>query len=211
MMFEDKLENLIERMVSNGSLKTPKIIEAFREVPRHLFVPQSHRKHAYSDYALPTIGESTISQPSTVALMTEALEPKEGEKILEIGAGSGWQACILGHCVGERGKVISVEFDEKVAEFAKKNITKTKLKNVKIIHADGNKGHPSEAPYDSCIITAATPDIPKPIVEQLKVGGRIVAPVGPSEWCQMTVFKKTDNELKKHKVSNLSFAFVPLK
>ena len=98
MDLEEKKENLIKDLITLGALKTPKIIEAFRKVPRHLFVPPHEIEYAYVDIALPTFKGQTISQPYTVAVMTEALAPKEGEKILEVGTGSGWQACILGYC-----------------------------------------------------------------------------------------------------------------
>ena len=104
MKVEKKKELLIKDLISLGALKTPKIIEAFRNVPRHLFVPPHEIRYAYEDIALPTYKGQTISQPYTVAIMTEALAPKEGEKILEVGAGSGWQAAILGYCVGPKGR-----------------------------------------------------------------------------------------------------------
>ena len=210
MKLEKKKELLIRDLISLGALKTPKIIEAFRNVPRHLFIPLHEIRYAYEDIALPTYKGQTISQPYTVAIMTEALAPKEGEKILEVGAGSGWQAAILGYCVGPTGKVITIEIDEDLARFARRNIKKVGLKNVEVIIGDGSLGYEEEAPYDGCMITAACPEIPKPIVEQVKVGGRIVAPVGSLfEQAMILAYKGKGNKLEKRYLG--PFIFVPLR
>jgi len=210
MDFEKAREKLVKNLVSLGVLKTPKIIEAFLNIPRHLFVPKEQLPYAYVDVALPTLKSSTISQPYTVAVMTEALQPKEGDKILEVGAGSGWQAAILGYCVAPRGKVITIEIDEDLVKFAKTNLKKVKTKNVIVIHGDGSLGYPKEAPYDGCIITAACPEIPPPIVEQTKIGGRIVAPIG-TVWEQRMIVavKRKNGNLRKEDLG--SFVFVPMK
>lgn len=208
--FQSEKERLIKHLIEQKALKTPRIIEAFRKIPRHLFVPEEHLSYAYEDYPLPTIGGQTISQPYTVAIMTEALEPKLGEKILEIGSGSGWQAAILGYCVDKKGKIITLEIDPDLVEFAKKNIKKVKLKNVEIICDDGKLGYPKEAPYDKCIITAACDGIPKLVIEQTKIGGRIVAPVNSFFGQSMIVADKiSESKLKKKDLG--SFVFVPLR
>jgi len=211
MSFEEERESLIKHLIESKALKTPRIIEAFRKIPRHLFVRKEYLSHAYDDIPLPTFCGQTISQPYTVAIMTEALNPKPGEKILEIGSGSGWQAAILGYCVGKKGKVITVELEKTLIEFARKNLKKLKLKlNVEVIHWDGKKGYPKEAPYDKCIITAGCPEIPEPVLNQVKVSGRIVAPVD-SFWGQrmLVIDKISEKEFRKKDLG--SFIFVPLR
>jgi len=210
MIFEEQRELLIKHLIEVGALKTPKIIEAFRKIPRDFFVRKDYLKYAYEDIPLPTFSGQTISQPYTIAIMTEALIPKSGEKILEIGSGSGYQAALLGYCVGKKGKVITIELEKELVEFSKKNIKKVKLKNVKIIHGDGKKGYPKEAPYDKCIITAACDEVPKAIIGQVKINGRIVAPVNNLFGQRMMVIDKTGkNKFKKKDLG--SFIFVPLR
>lgn len=203
-------ELLVKHLVSVDALKTPRIIEAFKKIPRHLFVRKDYLNHAYDDIPLPTYNGQTISQPYTVAIMTEALNPKPGEKILEIGAGSGYQAAIIGKCVGTKGKIITIELESDLVEISKKNIEKIKLKNVIIIHGDGKLGYSKEAPYDKCIITAACDEIPKSVIKQVKIGGRIVAPVNDFLGQKMLVVDKiSETEFKKQDLG--SFVFVPLR
>jgi len=205
-------KELIEYMVRSKVLKTPKIIDAFEKIPRHKFVPEDYISSAYMDFALPTLKDSTISQPSTVAIMTEALDPKEGEKVLEIGTGSGWQACLLAHCVGEKGKVVTIEYDKDLAEFGRENIIKFEFNNIEAVVGDGSVGYDKEAPYDKIIFTCAVPSIPKSVLDQLKIGGRIVAPVGSIEVQRMVAIDKTGkDEFAETEIESLSFAFVKLK
>ncbi|MDI6807057.1 MAG: protein-L-isoaspartate(D-aspartate) O-methyltransferase [Candidatus Aenigmarchaeota archaeon] len=209
MEFEEEKERLIRSMIMAGSLKTEKIIEAFRKIPRHLFVTEEYLKSAYLDVALPTIGGSTISQPTTVAIMTEALQPKKGEKILEVGTGSGWQACLLAYCVGSKGKIVTIDIDPKLIEFAKKNIKKFNVKNIRIICCDGSVGYEKEAPFDRIMVTAACPAIPKPLIEQLKIKGRMVVPVGPEQGQRMLLVDKLGrNKLVQRDIGE--FVFVKL-
>jgi protein-L-isoaspartate(D-aspartate) O-methyltransferase len=206
----EKNELLVKHLISVGVLKTPKIIEAFRKTPRHFFVRKYYLNHAYDDIPLPTYRGQTISQPYTVAIMTEALAPEPGEKVLEIGAGSGYQAAIIGRCVGTKGKVITIELESDLVEISKKNIKKVRLKNIRVVCGDGKLGYPKEAPYDKCIITAACNGIPKPVIEQIKVGGRIVAPVNDFLGQKMLVVDKvSETEFKKEDLG--SFVFVPLR
>lgn len=203
-------ERLVEHLISANALKTSRIIEAFRKTPRHLFVREDYISHAYEDIPLPTFNGQTISQPYTVAIMTETLDPEPGNKILEIGAGSGYQAALLARCIGPKGKVITVELEKKLVEFAKKNIENADIKNVKIIKWDGKKGYKKESPFDRCIITAACPEIPKSIFKQTKIGGKIVAPVNDLFGQKMLVVEKLSE--KEFKTKNLgSFVFVPLR
>jgi protein-L-isoaspartate(D-aspartate) O-methyltransferase len=209
---EKEKKLLIEQMIKSRILKTPKIIDAFEKISRHEFVTKEYVNSSYMDFALPTLRESTISQPSTVAIMTEALDPREGEKILEIGTGSGWQTSLLAYIIGNKGKVVSIEFDPDLVEFAKKNIHRLGIKNVEVILGDGSLGHKKEAPYDKIIFTCATPSIPKPIKEQLRMGGRIVAPVGSIEVQRMlTIDRVGKDEFAESEVEPVSFVFVGLK
>ena len=185
------------------------IIDAFLAVPRDLFVLGDFAESAYLDIALPIVGGSTISQPTTVAMMLEALEPKSGEKVLEIGTGSGWQACLLSRCVGRKGSVVTIEINQGVADFAKSNIGKIKPSKVKTVVGDGSAGYPKEAPYNKIIYTAAAPSIPQEVISQLAVGGRLVAPVGS---LTMQIMKIVDraSEKKVNEREIGTFQFVPL-
>jgi len=150
-------EGLIKSWISSGTIKDRKVIEAFRKIPREEFIEESRREESYGDYPLP-IGEGqTISQPTTVAIMTQALELEEGHKVLEVGSGSGYQAAIITEIIGTKGKIISTEIVPELAELAKNNIKKLALKNIEILNYDGSKGYAKEAPYDRILVAAASP------------------------------------------------------
>jgi len=207
--FEERRNALVEYLICEGVLVTKEIIDAFRKVPREEFVPEELKDEAYIDIPLP-IGEGqTISQPTTVAIMTEALKPEKGNKILEVGAGSGYQAAILCEIVGEEGIVYTVERLKKLYEFAKKNIEKCGYKNVKLFLGDGSIGLKEFAPYDRIIVTACAPKIPEPLISQLKDGGRMVIPVGRMYGIQkLLLIKKNGENIKEENLG--PFAFVPL-
>jgi len=200
---------LIRYWVSSGILKDKKVIKAFKKIPRENFIKEKDIKEAYGDYPLQIGDGQTISQPTTVMLMTEALELKEGDKVLEVGAGSGYQSAIIANIVGKMGKVISTEIVPELAEFARKNIEKLKFKNIKIILHDGSRGYQKDAPYDKIIVTAACPGIPKPLANQLKEDGVIVAPVGNLNEQIMIKARKKNSKLIEEKLGE--FMFVPLK
>jgi len=211
MDLDKQNEELIKNLISRGALKTERIIEAFRKVKRHNFVPEKYLHVAYVDAPLPLeeSSRSTISQPYTVAVMVEALQPKEGEKILDVGTGSGWQTCLLSYCVGEKGKIVTMEINEQIYNFARKNIEKFNFKNIIQILGDGSKGHKNEAPYDKIIITAAARKLPENLKKQLKVGGRIVVPIGGTFEQQMIILDKiSENKFKERSIGY--FIFVPL-
>jgi protein-L-isoaspartate(D-aspartate) O-methyltransferase len=176
-------------------------------IPRHLFVPASIRELAYRDSPLSIGHNQTISQPSTVITMTEALDVSPGQKILEIGAGSGWQAALLAKLVSH-GHVWTVERIKELVEFAKRNLEKAGIKNVTVIHGDGSAGLRRHAPYDRIIVTAACPDVPGPLLEQLKVGGKMVIPVGNVYLQRMIVLSKGAEKIERREIGN--FMFVPL-
>jgi protein-L-isoaspartate(D-aspartate) O-methyltransferase len=198
---------LIEHL-KRDVLKSKGLEKALRGTPRELFVPEECLGEAYEDYPLPLGHGQTISQPWTVVFMTEMLDVKKGMKVLEIGAGSGWQAALLGYMVGPRGKVLTVEINEWLADFARKNVAKTRLNNVFVARGDGTLGLKEEAPFNRIIITAATPKIPKPLEEQLREGGKLVAPVGRFNQV-MVLYQKTKKGLEE-KQSRGYFRFVPL-
>lgn len=203
-------QQLIEYWKRSRIVTDEKLLKAFNEVPRELFIKDGFEEEAYGDYPLP-IGEGqTISQPTTVMLMTQALELKEGNKVLEVGAGSGWQAAIIAKIVGKKGKVITTEIIKELAEFAKNNINKAKINNIKVINYDGSQGYKKDAPYDRIIITAACPKIPPPLIDQLKTGGILIAPVGSLVFGQdMIKLRKTISGITTQSLG--SFVFVPLK
>lgn len=190
-------------------IKDMKVIDAFKEVKRDSFMKPEHKEEAYGDYPLP-IGEGqTISQPTTVMLMTEALELKEGHKVLEVGSGSGYQAAIISKIVGEKGKVVSTEIIPELAEFAKRNLENAGIKNVEVINSDGSKGYKKEAPYDRILVAAASPRIPKALVSQLKENGIIIIPVGDLN--EQTMIKGTKKNSRLIEENLGQFMFVPLK
>ncbi len=201
-MDTEKKAMLINNLIKEGFLRSPAIINAFRKVPRENFVPSDLRKYAYVDEPLP-IGEGqTISQPLTVAAMTEALDAKPGQHVLEVGTGSGYQVAILSHIVGHRGSIVTTERIWSLFETAKKNLSG--YGNVTVINCDGSEGYEKEAPYDRIIVTASSPSVPKPLAGQLKDGGRMVIPVGN----EMLLIEKLHGKIKKTFLGY--YVFVPL-
>jgi protein-L-isoaspartate(D-aspartate) O-methyltransferase len=193
-----------------GFIKTEKVEEAMINVDRSIFVPQKYINESYEDKPLPIGYGQTISAPSIVAYMTELLELREGDKVLEIGTGSGYQTAILSYIVKEKGLIISIERIKELSEIAYKNLEKLGLhKNVKFIVGDGSIGYENDKPYDRILITAASPKIPNFIYDQLKNGGIAVMPVGSIEEQKLVVLKK--DELGKITIEyNISVIFVPL-
>jgi protein-L-isoaspartate(D-aspartate) O-methyltransferase len=208
MDFQEENEKLIEHIKSLGYLKSKQVEETLRKIPRHSFIPESMKDQAYRDFPLSIGFDQTISQPSTVVAMTEALDVKKDQKILEIGTGSGWQSAILSYLVGEKGFVYTVEVIKELAEFAKGNLQKMCVRNVEVFLKDGSLGLEEKAPFDRIIVTAACPDIPKLLLGQLKVGGIMVIPVGDVYLQEMIVVKKMKRGIEKKSIG--SFMFVPL-
>jgi protein-L-isoaspartate(D-aspartate) O-methyltransferase len=197
---------LIKSLIKDGYLKTPAIIDAFYKIDRIDFVPEDLKQEAYGNYPLPIGYGQTISQPLTVAFMLELLEPKVGEKILDIGSGSGWQTALLAQLVTDKGKVVAIEIIPELVKLTKENISKYNFDQiVEVIEGDGSKGYEPLAPYDKIIAAAAAQKIPPLWLNQLKIGGKIVAPVKNSIY----LLEKTgpDEFLEKQ---YFGFSFVPL-
>lgn len=184
------------------------VSEAMMRVKRHLFVPPSVMEQAYSDYPLP-IGEGqTISAPHMVAMMCGYLELKKGEKVLEIGAGSGYHAAVIAELIGETGRVYSVERVQWLVDFSKENLKRAGYKHVTVMQGDGTLGLPEHAPYDKISVTCAAPAVPPPLLEQLKVGGKMVIPIGKYLQELYLVKKKEKGIVEQEKKCDV--AFVPL-
>ena len=196
---------LVQRLIEEEYLKTERIIGAFLNVDRKDFVPEEYKSESYGDYPLPIGYGQTISQPATVAFMLELLQPEAGDKVMDAGSGSGWQTAILASIVGEKGSVYAVERIPELYEFGQKNLQKYKFQNISFLCADATKGLVEQAPFDKIIAAAAGSEIPPAWPEQLKIGGRIVAPVGSSVWLYI---KKSETEFEK--LEYPGFAFVPL-
>jgi len=173
--FKAMREKMVESQIKSRGVRDPRVLSAMLKVERHLFVPKEFRNSAYSDQPLP-IGEGqTISQPYIVALMTELLELKGGERVLEVGTGSGYQAAILAELAAE---VYTIEIVEKLASSAKNVLLESGYQNIKVKAGDGYLGWPEAAPFDAIIVTCAPDHIPEPLLDQLKEKGRMVVPVG---------------------------------
>ncbi len=165
---------MVEKIVTSG-VQDPRVLEAMRKVPRHEFVPEAERRHAYEDRPLPIGHGQTISQPHIVAIMAEVAEIGPGAKVLEIGTGSGYGAAVLAELAAE---VYTIEIVEPLAEDAAATLARVGYRNVHVRAGDGYRGWPEEAPFDAILVTAAPPEVPGPLKDQLKVGGRLVVPVG---------------------------------
>ncbi len=200
--------NLINSLLEEGWLQTPRIIEAFKKIKREDFLPDNMKNLANLNEALPIGYGQTISQPLVVAFMLEKLDPQPGEKILDIGSGSGWTTGLLTEIVGEKGKVIAIEIIPQLKEFGEKNVAKynfIKKGIVEFVCGDGSKGYEKEAPYDKILASASAQSLPFAWKEQLKILGRIVAPIGNSIW---QFDKKTEKDFEE--IEYPGFAFVPL-
>ena len=202
------MKYLIKELMEEGILKTPSIIDAFEKVDRKDFVLEELKDKAYLNTPLPIGYGQTISQPLTVAFMLELLQPEKGNKILEIGSGSGWQTALLAHVVSVGGKIFAAELIPELMDFGRKNVAKygfIKNKTVEFHSLNATKGMPEEAPFDRIISAASGQELPAAWKEQLKIGGRIVAPVKDAIHL---LIKKGETEFEESIYPG--FAFVPL-
>ena len=197
-------QQLVE-VVRNKGITDENVLKAIGKVPRHLFMDSGFLDHAYQDKAFPIAADQTISQPYTVAFQTELLQVKKDDKILEIGTGSGYQAAIL--C--EMGaKVFSIERQLELYKITSKFLPKLGYRAKKLIFGDGYKGLKEDAPFEGIIVTAGAPFVPKPLLSQLKIGGRLVIPVGEDIQVMTLFIRKGPKDFEKHEFGE--FRFVPL-
>jgi protein-L-isoaspartate(D-aspartate) O-methyltransferase len=204
------MKELINDLIKQGYLKTSAIIDAFYKINREDFVPPEVRSDAGANIPLPTFHGQTISQPLTVAFMLELLAPQKGDKILDVGSGSGWQSALLAEIVGESGQVYCVERIDDLKKFGENNVKKYNFSNTLFFCRDGSKGLAEFAPYDKIIVAATAAEIPTDLKAQLKIGGRLVLPVGDRHASQDIVLleKVDEDEFKETKYPG--FVFVPL-
>ena len=197
---------MIQNDIKGRGIKDKKVLDTMARVPRHLFVEERLRERAYADYPLPIGDGQTISQPYVVALMTEALRLRPGDRVLEIGTGSGYQAAVLAEIVKD---VYTIEIRKSLADMAEKRFRELGYKNVKVKYADGYFGWEEYAPFDAIIITASANHIPPPLIRQIKEGGRLIIPLGNTVYYQMlTLLTKKKGDLDVEQMG--SVAFVPM-
>lgn len=196
---------MVERQIAARGIHDQRVLAAMREIPRHLFIPPPYDQAAYKDNPLPIGNGQTISQPYIVALMTELLHPEATDNILEIGTGSGYQAAILSRLVR---RLTTIERIGTVADLARRNLIFVGIDNVMVVEGDGTLGYPDNAPYNGIIITAATPEIPGPLIGQLADGGTLVAPVGERDIQDLITLHKTGGSCVQE--SHGGVRFVPL-
>ena len=200
-------EKMVEQQIEARGVRSEQVLEAMRTVPRELFLPENLTEFAYEDAPLPIAADQTISQPYIVAFMTEALALQGGEKVLEIGAGSGYAAAVLGRIAGE---VYSIERIAELASRAASTLAELDYDNVEVIHADGTLGLPEQAPFDAIIVTAGGPEVPETLKNQLKVGGRMIIPVGTSRDIQELIRVTRLSEFEFQEEDLADVRFVPL-
>lgn len=197
-------QQLVDTLKAKG-IKDDNVLKAIGTIPRHLFMDSSFLDHAYQDKAFPIAADQTISQPYTVAFQSELLQVKKDDKVLEIGTGSGYQTavlCVLG------AKVFSIERQHELYKKTSKFLPKLGYRAKKLIFGDGYIGLEDEAPFDSIIVTAGAPFVPKPLLSQLKIGGRLVIPVGEAVQIMTLFIRKGPKEFEQHEFGE--FRFVPL-
>jgi protein-L-isoaspartate(D-aspartate) O-methyltransferase len=199
------MRNKLAEIVEAKGITDKKVLEAIKTIPRHLFLDSGFEDHAYQDKAFPIGADQTISQPYTVAFQTELLQVKPNDKILEIGTGSGYQTAVLLHL---KARVYTIERQQELFKKTKLFFTKMGYRPKKMIFGDGYKGLPEEAPFDGIIVTAGAPEVPKALMSQLKVGGRLVIPVGENEQVMTLFLRKSEKEFEKRELG--AFRFVPL-
>ncbi len=197
---------MVDRQLRGRDIRDPRVLEAMARVPRHELVPREFEAEAYRDHPLPIGHGQTISQPYIVAFMTQALEPGPGDRVLEIGTGSGYQAAVLAELVRE---VYTIEIVAPLGERARADLERLGYRNVEVRIGDGYEGWPEHAPFDAIIVTCSPEDVPAPLVEQLREGGRMIIPVGdPRRGQQLYLLEKRGGQVSREAV--LPVRFVPM-
>ncbi|MFB6281282.1 MAG: protein-L-isoaspartate(D-aspartate) O-methyltransferase [Haloferacaceae archaeon] len=202
--FEAARERLVDRLAARGDAERESTLAALRAVPRHEFVPASQREHAYEDRPLPIGAGQTISAPHMVAIMTDALAPDPGDRVLEIGTGCGYHAAVTGEAVGDGGAVYSVEYESELAAEARERLAGLGYE-VAVRVGDGREGWPSHAPYDAAYLTCAPASVPDPVVEQVRPGGRVVAPVGTARQRLVRLTRRADGSVAEEDLGGVRF------
>lgn len=201
-------ESMVRQQIVARGIREPRVVEAMRHVPRHLFIPPAQRDRAYHDSPVPIGEEQTISQPYIVALMTELVRPEPGDIALEVGTGSGYQAAVLARLVKH---VYTIELEATLGQRAATALREQKYDNITTRVGDGYGGWPEHAPFDVIMVTAAPEQVPQPLIDQLKPGGRLIVPVGPRFTVQelQLIEKDADGKVRTRTVSPVMF--VPLR
>ncbi len=199
------MRNKLASIVEAKGIRDKNVLSAIQTIPRHLFMDSSFEDHAYQDKAFPIAAGQTISQPFTVAFQTELLNLKAGDKVLEIGTGSGYQTAVLLHL---KTRVYTIERQLKLYKKTKRFFQKMGYRPKKYIFGDGYKGIPEEAPFDGIIVTAGAPNIPRELMSQLSIGGRMVIPVGEEEQIMTLITRTSEKEFQRKEYG--SFRFVPM-
>lgn len=199
------LRNKLVKTLIDKGIQDKNVLACIQKIPRHLFMDSGFEDFSYQDKAFPIAAEQTISQPYTVAFQSELLQIKSGAKILEIGTGSGYQTAVL---LELKAKVYSIERQHELYKKTKLFLSKLFYKPKALVFGDGYKGLPDEAPFDGIIVTAGAPFVPKPLLSQLKVGGRLVIPIGDSTQIMTLFIRKSEKEFEKHEYGD--FRFVPM-
>ncbi|MCK9473922.1 methyltransferase domain-containing protein [Sulfurimonas sp.] len=202
--FKEANNKMVDYLIEVGTLRSNRIIEAFRNIDRADFVVDRNSIDVYGDYPLGIGNGQTISQPRTVAMMLEMLSPKEGERILDIGSGSGWTTALLAYIVGGSGSVVGVERVKELVEFGSSNLKRYKFKNAKIVEAGDELGIVGDI-FDCILVSAAADELPYELIKQLRVGGKLVIPIQSSVF---EIIKKEDGSFDANE--HYGFAFVPL-
>jgi protein-L-isoaspartate(D-aspartate) O-methyltransferase len=205
--WEEQRAAMVEALSGNPDLGERRVLDAMRAVPRHLFIPASQRERAYDDVALPIGLAQTISQPFVVAFMTQWLEVAPGDRVLEVGTGSGYQACVLGRLCSH---VVTTEILESLGLLAAARLRGMGVDTVKVVVGDGGLGYPPDAPYNAILVTAGADDVPLPLLQQLAVGGRLVAPVRHADGLVLARWV-LDREGRLTREDTFGCRFVPLR
>lgn len=205
--FAELRERMVERQIAARGIRDPRLLEAFRQVPREEFVSSEYGVQAYGDHPLPIESGQTISQPYIVALMIEAAGIDDGDRVLEIGAGSGYAAAVMSRVAGE---VIAIERKPELVAIARQRLQRLGFSNVTIVEGDGTRGWPEGAPFDAILAAASGSHVPQPLIDQLAPGGRLVMPVGRRAWIQQLIklTRLPDGGLERENLGEVRF--VPL-